>query len=267
MTEEGTDKTQPTDAGQDTSTDKSTGGFTAEQQKAIDRIVSQRVNETKGKFEGYEQFREKAQIFDNMMDDERFQKFMANIDKQEERDISPSEIKGMEDLKRYDPDIASAVESIITDVRQQDRKLYESEMKKAVEPFQQEMTHVKAQRAVEEVEKMKQNTEKFPYMQSEDFQGKMASLLSTPNPNVPIGPGNMPRAFSLEDAYDLAAVHAERDGMELPKSPSQKQKAKTDAELLEDRGGGGQEPEGEPPPKFKNAREAAEHSMKKLGWM
>jgi hypothetical protein len=269
---EGNDKT--TDAGQTTSTDdKSTGTFTAEQQKAIDRIVSQRVNETKAsvesKFQGFEQFRDKAQVFDNMMDDERFQKFMANIDKHVDPEIDKSEIKGMEDLKRYDPDIASAVESIIEDVRKKDQKLYEKQIKTEVEPFKEEMIQHKAQRAVEEVEQMKADTEKYPYMQSEEFQGRMASLLTTPNPNAPIGIGNSPRAFSLEDAYDLAAVHAERDGMELPKSPSEQAKAKKDAELLEDRAGGaaGTADTEDQPPKFKDAREAAEWAMKKQGWM
>jgi hypothetical protein len=266
MTDEGKDKT--TDS-QDQTTSSDKGAEKAFTQSDLDRIVSQRVNETKAKFEGFDSFRDKAQIFDNMMEDQRFQQFVSRLESQPE-DFDPSGIKGMEDLQRYDPDIASAVKSIIEDVRQQDRKLYEKEMQKAVEPFRQELDTQKVTRAVDEVERMRSNTEQFPHMQSRDFEGHMASLLTTPDPNAPIGPGNSPRAFSLEDAYDLATVHFERDGKELPKPPSHVDTAKKDAELLEDRAGGdtGTQPlDEEPPPKFKDAREAAEYAMKKLGWM
>lgn len=249
----------------DTSKDKGEGAFTPEQQKAIDRIVSQRVNETKAKYDGFEAFREKAQIFDNMMDDERFQKFIGKLeDKGDEPGIDPSDIKGFEDLRRYDPEIASAVERIIEDVRKQDKKLYESEVKKLMEPMKREFDDVKVQRVVQEVEKMKSDVENYPHMQSEEFQATMASLLTTD----PKSGRHLPRASSLEDAYDLATVQWTRQGKDLPKSPSQLKQAKRDAELLEDRGGGGGTgPTDEPPPKFKNAREAAEHAMKKLGWM
>ena len=149
------------------------------------------------------------------------------------------------------------------DERKRNQKLYEREMQKVVEPFEREMTHTKAQRAMDQVERMKSDTERYPNMQNEDFQGTMASMLS-----VDPGTGQMtPRAMNLDDAYDLATVQWSRDDRELPLAPSRKAEAKKDAELLEDQGGpSGEEEPGEPPPKFKDAREAAEHSMKKLGW-
>lgn len=269
-----------TDTGSDqgTSTDTKTGEKTFTQEQ-VNRIVSQRVNETKNQFSGYDEFRNKAQVLDNMMDDNRFQTFLSSLSSDKETaaktsaqssartsdgPIALTEMPEFQEMKRLDPEMASAFAGVATKLVENVRQSVSADIVQATRPFQNEIDMEKARRATEQVKSMEEDTENYPAMQSPEFKSTMASML-TGNP----GQGVHPRASRLEDAYDLAALQWEREGRELPSSPSKTSKAKGEAELLEDRGGhgSGDTEEQEAPPKFKDAREAVEYNMKKMGWV
>lgn len=224
--------------------------FTPEQQAHINKIVSQRVNEVKNQYQGYDEATRKSQILDGLLRDPEFNAWLQTgsggqqqMQMQNQQPQNPfGEIEDIQDLVKVLPQmIQQAVQPMLKPYEQMASNL---------------QTMTKATAMNTELQRMsstldEQGNLRYPGLHDPMFRAEVERVISEG------------RAWKLDDAYALAGGDRRNRGADVPSS----------AFLLPGRMGGGglggqQAPRGPDfsnPPQFKRPEDALNFVTERLG--
>jgi len=230
--------------------------FTQEQ---VNEIVSRRVNEINKKYEPMER---SHKILQNMMTDPEFRQWLEDkssgkqTGESKKEGADPNEI--FQTLTQKDPELAPVI-----------KKLVDAMVEERVGPIQNVAMKADATASnasiKAEVRDMEEAVDEegnllYPWMLEQEFKNDMADIME------------QQRAFTLADAYDIAAAARIRQGKQPPAvKRTQLRRQKKEAELLESdehgsgTGAGGKATESKPKV-FKSFEECFDAVASERGW-
>jgi len=216
--------------------------FTAEQQETMNKIVSQRVNETKSSLAPD---LEKARILDNMFRDPEFVNWLegknggGKVSQQEQS----NPLEGVESFE----ELAKALPNLIKDMITPMLKPFEQTAGQLQAVTRQTAMQTELQRMASTVDN--NGNYKFQYLGDPNFRTEVEQVISSG------------RASRLDDAYALVSTDRQSNGSGLPNSNY----------LLNSRGGGGSsrpnrsesKPDFSNAPKFTKPEDALRYAFEK----